>query len=274
MGERPMLNFISHNESASRTILLIHGAYSSLEEWTMVCNRLTAYHLLIPDLPGHGTKSSAGLPFSVAGSADLLAELISSSAHNGRADLVGLSLGGYVGLNLASRYPDLVDSVFVSGCHLSWVGPWRSRIMGHVVATSIVLTFGLLPKSWLMYWTKSKGMRMSDAQYRDIVARCQYGLGVRVGMSIGEDSPPSILENVKARTAMVIGGNEIGGGELADRVKMLRKGNMHSQGFKVDGMEHAWNLQDPILFALGIIDWIEREEMPPKYVVTENEEEA
>jgi hypothetical protein len=143
--------------------------------------------------------------------------------------------------------------------------------MGHVMAMSIVWTFGLLPKSWLIYWTRSKGMQLSDALYRDIVARCQYGLGVWIGISIGQDSPPSILETVKTRTAMIVGGNEIGREEVADRVKMLRKGNAHSRGFKVDGMEHAWHLQGPVLFGLGIMKRIEGKEMPHEYVVVDNE---
>jgi pimeloyl-ACP methyl ester carboxylesterase len=267
MTERPMLNFKSINDSATTTILLIHGAYSSLEEWTLISSHLNNYHLLIPDLPGHGRGSSALLPLSVAGAADLLADLITTHAREGRASIVGLSLGGYTALNLASRYPDLVDAVFVSGCHHSWGGPWEAWFMGHVMAMSILGMVGLLPKRWLVYLAESRNLHISDALYEDMVACCRYDLGVRVAKSISEDAPPAILNRVRARTAMVVGGNEFWAVEAVERVKILRKGNVESRGFTVKGMEHAWDLQDPAMFAAGILKWIEGGDMPDEFVV-------
>jgi pimeloyl-ACP methyl ester carboxylesterase len=268
MAASPVLNFISINESAPKTILLIHGAYSSHQEWSLVSNYLASYHLIIPDLPSHGRGSSAQIPFSVADSADFLGDLITRHAHNGHASIAGLSLGGYIAMNLASRYPDLVDAVFVSGCHISWEGPWKSWFMGHVMATSVSLILRL-PKGWFTYLAERQGLQVPDALYEDIVATCNYNLGLCVAKSINEDSPPGLLRNVKPRTLLVVGGNEFGAGWAGDRAQLLRKGNVQSRGFRVEGKEHAWDLQDPKLFAEGIIAWIEEREMPKEFVSLE-----
>lgn len=268
MAASPVLSFMSLNESAPKTILLIHGAYSSHHEWSLTSNYLTSYHLIIPDLPSHGRGSSAQIPFSVADSADLLADLITRHAHNGHASIAGLSLGGFIATNLASRYPDLVDAVFVSGCHLSWEGPWRSWFMGHVMAASVSLIL-MLPKSWFISLAGRQGLQVSEALYEDIIATCHYSLGLCVAKSIGEDSPPGLLKNVKARTSLAVGGNEIGAGQARDTAQLLRKGNVQSRGFMVEGKEHAWDLQDPELFAEGIMAWIEEREMPKEFVPLE-----
>jgi pimeloyl-ACP methyl ester carboxylesterase len=268
MAASPVLSFISINESTPKTILLIHGAYSSRQEWSLVSNYLTSYHLIIPDLPSHGRGSSAKIRFSVADSADLLGDLITRNAHNGHASIAGLSLGGYVAMNLASRYPDLVDALFVSGCHISWEGPWKSWFMGHVMAMSVSL-IPMLPKNWFTYLAGRQGLQVPEALYEDIIATCQYSLGLCVAKSIGEDSPPGLLENVKARTLLVVGGNEFGAGQAGEKAQLLRKGNVQSRGFRVEGKEHAWDLQDPKLFAEGIMAWIGEREMPKEFVSLE-----
>jgi pimeloyl-ACP methyl ester carboxylesterase len=115
-----VLHFKSVNPLASRTLLLLHGAFSSYNEWELVCQtqHLSSYHLLIPDLPGHGRSVSASLPFNMPDTAALLADLVSKHAKDGKADLVGMSLGGYTSIYMAAKYPHLIGKggLFLSGC--------------------------------------------------------------------------------------------------------------------------------------------------------------
>jgi pimeloyl-ACP methyl ester carboxylesterase len=169
---------------------------------------------------------------------DLLGDLVTRLAHNGHASIVGLSLGGYIATNLASRYPDLVDPIFVSGCHLSWEGPWKSWFMGHVMATSVSLIV-MLPKSWFTYLARRQGLQVPEDLYENIIATCHYSLGFCVAKSIGEGSSPGILKNIKARTLLVVGGNEFGAGQARDTAQLLREGNVQGRGFRAEGKEHA-----------------------------------
>lgn len=138
---RPALSFQSINPSASKTLILIHGALSSHHEWDLILstNVLSPYHLLIPDLPSHGQTPSS-IVLDLPDTAALLADLITTHAKNSKADLVGMSLGGYTSIYLAQKYPQLIGDggLFVSGIGQGWPkkGSWMSWVYGCVLFTS------------------------------------------------------------------------------------------------------------------------------------------
>lgn len=70
--DQVLLNFIEHNPSGKSTVLLIHGACTSGPNWDLVVPHLAdTYHLLVPDLPGHGQSQNV-TPFSAEYSSRLL----------------------------------------------------------------------------------------------------------------------------------------------------------------------------------------------------------
>jgi pimeloyl-ACP methyl ester carboxylesterase len=101
-------------------ILLIHGSVVTRKMWLRQLNALSdIYHVIAPDLPGHGALAS--MPFTFAAAAESLAEIIRQEAR-GRALVVGLSLGGYIAMELAHRAPELVSGLVLSGCSLNFEG--------------------------------------------------------------------------------------------------------------------------------------------------------
>lgn len=72
------------------------------------------HHLLVPDLPGHGRSRDVAWA-SLADTAGEIAEVIKNHARERRAHLVGLSLGGFVAYHLARDYPEVVETVIVTG---------------------------------------------------------------------------------------------------------------------------------------------------------------
>jgi hypothetical protein len=68
---------------------------------------------------------------------------------------------------------------------------------------------------------------------------------------------------------LIAAGNKFGPGQAGDKAQLLRKGNLQSRGFRVEGKEHAWDLQDPELFAEGIMAWIEERKLPKEFVSLE-----
>jgi pimeloyl-ACP methyl ester carboxylesterase len=73
------------------------------------------------DLPGHGAL--AGETFTRDAAADLVADAIAAESKDGRAIVVGLSLGGYVSIDTAARHPERVAGLVLAGCTAEPVGP-------------------------------------------------------------------------------------------------------------------------------------------------------
>jgi pimeloyl-ACP methyl ester carboxylesterase len=101
-------------------IILVHGSVVTRTIWLPQLGGLAAdFRVIAPDLPAHGSR--ANLPFNFDGAVQMLADLIQDEAR-GRAIVAGLSLGGYVAIDLARRYPGAVTGLVLSGCSVNFVG--------------------------------------------------------------------------------------------------------------------------------------------------------
>ena len=108
--------------AARRTIVFLHGTRLTGAEWAVqVADLSDEFTCLTPDLPGHG--SAEEVPFTVEGAAERVAELIARETPDGRAILVGLSLGGYVAMAVAARWPERVSGLAISGATAEPVPP-------------------------------------------------------------------------------------------------------------------------------------------------------
>ena len=88
-------------------IVLLHPTRLTGASWSPIANALgDEFRCLTPDLPGHGRAASR--PFTLELAARQVSDLIAADGAGGPAILVGLSLGGYVAMEVAVRRPDLV----------------------------------------------------------------------------------------------------------------------------------------------------------------------
>jgi pimeloyl-ACP methyl ester carboxylesterase len=95
-----------HGEGAP--LLLLHGAYMTLDMMGPLLGGLAVTRqVIVPEMQGHGRTADIDRPLTYQGMADDAAGLL---RHLGidRADVVGYSMGGGVGLQLAIRHPALV----------------------------------------------------------------------------------------------------------------------------------------------------------------------
>lgn len=103
------------------------GTTTSL--WDGVVGPLAEKHRVLRfDLPGHGASPVAAQPFTVAELADAVITLV-DSVGGGSFHYAGISLGGAVGLELAVRHPDRLQSlgVICSGPKIGTPDGWRER---------------------------------------------------------------------------------------------------------------------------------------------------
>lgn len=105
-------------------IVFVHGTRLSRGQWAAQLRLLSdRFRCIAVDLPGHGAL--ADTPFSRDAAADLVAAAIEAESADGRAVVVGLSLGGYVAIDTADRHPERVAGLVLSGCSFEPVGPGR-----------------------------------------------------------------------------------------------------------------------------------------------------
>lgn len=107
-------------------LLLLHGALGSAAQFDGLRRLLPADRpVLAPDFPGHG-GAAADQPFSIAHFADhIIALLDDRSIH--QVPVFGYSMGGYVALYLAWKYPERIERVFTLGTKLEWTPDVAAR---------------------------------------------------------------------------------------------------------------------------------------------------
>lgn len=110
-------------------IVFLHGTRLTRAAWAPQVDALSdEYRTIAVDLPAHGSR--AGEAFELDGAADIVAAIIRAQAADGRAIVVGLSLGGYVAMVLAERHPDQVRGIVLAGATAEPVGirsiPYRA----------------------------------------------------------------------------------------------------------------------------------------------------
>lgn len=254
------LHFASINPSGKRTIVLIHGACCSGSNWDLVIPYLAnSYHLLVPDLPGHG-QSRHITPFSLESSSKHLFRLIRKHAINCRAYIVGHSLGAHVAIYLASTYPEVVNDVFVSGFEIypsttfSSSAPyalWFDQQVQKLIPRSVI--------SWLMDGTDVQG-----------------GESGSWTLELCRQIAPVIVTKIwpspwPARTLIVAAGK---GGIIPskdhphDAVRLMEIGkelNPETVALRHSMMRHPWNRQDPVLFAEMARCWFEGREVSTRF---------
>jgi pimeloyl-ACP methyl ester carboxylesterase len=102
-----------------RPVVLLHGGVSTIAgSFSQQLGPLSEGHRLIaPEQMGHGHTADADRPFRYEDMAEDTAALLTRLGVD-RADVVGWSDGGIIGLLLAARHPERVRKLAVSGVNL------------------------------------------------------------------------------------------------------------------------------------------------------------
>ena len=111
-------------------IVFIHATRYTRAQWYPQLRALAGrFRCIAPDLPGHGLRADE--TFTPDAAVAAIRQALLAESATGRAVLVGLSLGGYVAMDLADAHPDLVDGLVLAGCSADPVGghAWPFRLL-------------------------------------------------------------------------------------------------------------------------------------------------
>lgn len=97
------------------TVVFLHGIGNSGQAWRSVINQLpTDVRVLSIDLLGHGqSPKPQNLTYNVQVQAKAVAATLLQQRALGKVVMVGHSMGGLISIELAKRYPYLIDSLIL-----------------------------------------------------------------------------------------------------------------------------------------------------------------
>lgn len=222
--------------------------------------RLTAdlsvdLHVVAVDLPGHG--GSASTPWvSMAVTADTVAHLIDRRGHGGTAHLVGLSLGGYLALDLAAARPELVPSVVVSGVNvLPFPRPRlmsaAGRMMAPFIATGPVLR------------ANARSLRVPEEDvdgYVQASRSMSKGTFLAVGRELLTYTVPDGATASPSRVLALAGSTEQA--LILRSLPVIAGAFPHGRARVVPGAGHAWNGEQPDLFTATVRAHVNGDPLP------------
>jgi pimeloyl-ACP methyl ester carboxylesterase len=214
--------------------------------WRKLVDDLSAdFHVLVVDLPGHG--ASAFRPWvSLSDTAAAVAELVLRQAYHAQAHLVGLSLGGYVALEVAAARPDLVPSVTVTGVNvLPFPRPRLMRLAGRMMAP--VMTSGTMLRA------NARALKVTPEEfdgYVDAARSMAPGTFLTVGDELMTYTVPTGAATSPTRVLALAGSQE----QLLIRrsLSVISAAFPHGAARIAPNVGHAWNGQAPDLFAAAV----------------------
>jgi pimeloyl-ACP methyl ester carboxylesterase len=250
------------------TLLLLHGIFNSNQEFVDVVPHLkNDFHIILVDLPGHSQSRNSTLSYCIPEIASELAALIKKVS--GKAHVAGVSYGGFIGLELARSHPDVVESLFETGG-----APFGFKERGIVCHPYIVygmMNMGIgLPDS-LYYLIQAK-----DGVSKDEILRAE--LKANLSMSLIEHGFGSCLkltmksiEEIKGVRVLAIAGGKQDNVDMTQqmgralRLASGRKDGGGSKAVVINDAIHAWDTQQPALFARGIKAWVAGTDLPSEF---------
>jgi pimeloyl-ACP methyl ester carboxylesterase len=247
-----MIYTYEKGEPGRPAIVFLHGGGLSSKSWLPVIERLPEFHCLAPDLPEQGR--SKDLPYSIAGSAEAVTEIIRQRVPAQKAHLVGLSLGGPVVFTLLRTDPDLVNHALVSGSS----GRFSPLLAGLGKAT--LWTYRLFkPETLVRSTIRQQGIPQEhiDLVEEDLKQSLSPAFMRRYLTELGKWELP---ERIDRPLLIVVGEKEMRA--AFSIAKGYLKRYPSTQGAVAEGARHAWCLQLTDLFAEMVRAWVNDRPLP------------
>jgi 3-oxoadipate enol-lactonase len=233
-------------------IVLLHGFCGSHGYWDEVIPLLAAHgRIIAPDIRGHGSSSASEGVYSMEQLADDLAALLDELQLH-QVNLFGHSLGGYVSLAFAEKYPErlltlgLVHSTSYPDSEVAQAN--RLKAADSIRMNGIVpFVDELIPKLF------AENHRLSMPGQLQKALEIGYGTSAAgaAGCALGMRERPDrtgVLENLDLPVLLLAG--ELDAVIPPEKRFPVAKGNVAA--LTLEGVAHMGMVEDPQAFAEGV----------------------
>ncbi|PYE50985.1 alpha/beta fold hydrolase [Deinococcus yavapaiensis] len=250
---------LEHGPIDAPSVLFLHGAGVSSWMWNDTMRALPQLHGLAPDLPGLGKNSSVG-PFEVTRAARLLTTFIEERAMDGRAHVVGHSLGGAVAAQLTAVAPHVVRSVTLIG-----VTAQPLKFERLLVAATLALGPLMRHAKVIDAQAKALGVPFEARAQFEADQRALTGDVLKAVMREGARfCVPDELRRVNVPVLALVGAREaaVNRTSAVELVRGMRRG----RALSVPGGGHAWLARQPDLLVRTLVSFWADDALPDELV--------
>lgn len=252
---RALLAAGEQGPSTAPTTIFLHGAGVSRWMWRGQLAAVPDLHCILPDLPGHGQSRSVAWE-SIPAAAAQIADLIRNRAHGGRANVVGLSLGGVIGLQLVADHPDVVARAMLTGV----LGAGLPGAKAYAILTA---AFMPLARWRPMIALSARTLKVPAADLEAMaeeLRRLDSRVVSQTLLDVAAFRPPVVLAH-RAHPVLLVAGSREHQGIRATVRTVLDRLPQGVGGLVPKGL-HTWNWQFPELFNRMLREWLIDERAP------------
>ncbi len=247
-------------QGKGKPLILISGLASDSQSWQAVIKNLSRHYLVItPDNRGVGRTMPQNIEISIR---QIVHDSVALIKHLGLSyvNLVGHSMGGFVALDLAIRYPDCVNKLILAGTSVSNSKRNNALFSDWASCLESRMDLGMWFRT-IFYWIFSRRFFENDAAVNDAVRfaieypypQSAAAFRNQVKAMTSYDGTED-LSRVRAKT-MVISGKEdllFPTGESSDLARAIPRAYLSV----ISNAAHSIHMERPQAFTNCVLDFL------------------
>jgi pimeloyl-ACP methyl ester carboxylesterase len=227
-------------------LVLVHGFLGGIAEWDALSADFGgAFDLVAVDLPGFGGSAHLPAPSSLAGTAELIANLLDALGIQECA-MLGHSLGSMIAQEFAITYPHRVERLVLYGAASSGTLPGRFETFDSTIERLQRIGIAEGADPIIASWFVAGRSHAAYAMYRKMAEQAVTDTAIATLRAIARWKATDRLGSITART-LVIGGDRDRSTEPAEQFKLWRS-LPSAQLCILPNCAHAAHLEEPRLF--------------------------
>lgn len=250
----------------------LHGYTMSSQIWSELWSHLPGREHLGIDLPGHGAAAGHASPRTLDGWAEVVAEQLVAA---GSRELVGLSFGSSIAVQVAANHPELLDRLILAAPTLSGVPQDRAARAKYLMLMMRLHELGPGPELARVWMNDPppifRGLRRYPQRYAamaEVVARHTFG-ELRTGSMSALTATvqdPEVLGRIRARVLVIVGTEDMP--QFQANAEALARHTPHGRVVVLPGAGHLPLLEEPQACAHLIEDFLTPLGQPPRAPAT------
>ena len=241
---------------SSPLMVFIHGGGVSGWMWDKQVNFFKEYHILVPDLPGHGNSKDEHY-ISIRNCAEEIISLIQTKSNGQKVIIIGVSHGAQIVVEILSIKPQIIDYAIINSALIR-----PMKLTNIMIKPTIKMTYGLM-KNKKFSEIQAKSMYISkdyyDTYYNDSIAIPIEDL-IKMLCANMSYSLPSSFKDSKVKALILIGKKEKG--IMKKSAVDILNSNKYCKGYAVPNVGHGVSLANPDMFNKIVKLWIKNDILP------------